>query len=95
MNADKTVNTSGFQRTRLPAVGSETKTGDQQINFATEMRELRIYNDDVNPILVSVGDFSITIHAKEILDERFIPFLSFSVEASGSWRYIVRSGSAT
>lgn len=91
----------GIQRPKLPADDGGGYTGNQTLYMQYVMRELLISNDDATADLtVTVTGpadytFTFTLQAGDILDERFYPFDTVAVTATGAWRYIVRSGQIT
>lgn len=88
----------GVQRAKLPADDGGSYTGSQTLYMSYSMREILIANDDASADLTftltgpASQNFTFTVKAGDVLDERFYPFDTVAVTATGAWRYIVRSG---
>lgn len=88
----------GIQRSKLPVDDCGSYTGNQTLYMTYAMRELLISNDSTTANLsftvTGPSSYSITftLLPNEVFDERLAPYTSVAVTATGSWRYIVRSG---
>jgi len=91
----------GDQRTSLPVYDAGSETGNQVLTMDHPMRELFVSNDDATEsltvqVLGDAGlDITFTLLHGEVLNERFTEFTSAIVTATGSWRWICRSGRVT
>lgn len=87
----------GRQRPKLPVFDAGSEDGNITLTMDHPMRELFIANDSESDDLTFTvycrnGELTFTLKHCETFDERLELFTSVDVEASGEWRWIVRSG---
>jgi hypothetical protein len=91
----------GDQRVKTPVVGMGVETGNKTLTFTPPAREFFITNDsatiDLSFVLTDQDGvtYSFTVKPGEHLDERYVPFVSVAVNATGGWRWITKSGRIT